>query len=1444
MTDNYGPQVSRVLDPTDTQYLLAIHAQGKPPLDSEFSLNQALATGAVQSAVLRGMPSGFLGNETNPQADYLTNANWSNFFQFGPQRTGEQQAIMWANVNGWLIPVTGTRTGSPPGSPDNVRTTNVITLDPPPSSAGDFRIDFVYLEIWKARIQPNPSITNKPSASAIYKYGNVESGQSFLPDDLIDVSLGFETTQRVQLQYRIRVVKGLVGLTSNPDGFDPVVVKAQGAAAAPTAYTFTNMRQALGDPGLWRAGDGTQNALGTVDGYTYAIPISAIFRRNSVLWAGNPSANLNGGFNRNPTATDRLGIKTFSTVPTLTSNITAAATTATLVSVANIPMPLTPATPVTIQIGDEIMTYSSITGSTVNGLLRGQNGTLAEAHLAGATITVLSGRPDGLYSDQIANTDILDLRHLVNPNGMDFTALLKSNLDKLLRGQLRANWKRSGAGPQGTFVHYQDAIQSAAVSLGVTQLDAPDNIRMVFSDATTIQPVELVVQPRATLYAGPGVSIGVGWSLGITVNTTLQSVNAQFTAGDVIVIPVNQLKSGLQAGATDQIRWLNDSATGAVQLRLDGETGDLDSSFYTVTPAVPGPNDDLVITFTGAFPAQLMTSASGRTLHIRAHCVYGPGRGLSRRPDSLHSVSYINPSVNMMVQQSGVPSSNLGARVAWAPLWSKYRAATYNNMLPVTSEIYADLGSKTVIVSPFRRIDFTNPMTIDGNGANPNPTAIISGNDGSWASDNSTVLLVTSTVGATALNALVIPSGLGAGRYTIISISPGVSYTLDRPIRAKAHVASDILYTVHAAQGCMPLGHRDGTAKWTSTDPLGLFCGQSAGNLAFNSIYVSLPRHLVPGWGAVQVPLRAVDTADFASGINYQCRSLPGVVTANQGNYTAYDNSGSAEYSIFSQVNNLAVALPYNTAGTGTAGNTWAGVRFFTDTRGLGRQGLELPPFYGVSRIFGVYEVSDYTTNASPFTSTRGPGGVGTAVNLLRQSMPASDGPPMWIELGSSPSGVLDQDGDSTFILNANAIDITKSPVPIANFAAGSYVIEAAIFGFDRGSFDLNQEFRLVLTRPNNTNAWVPPSLVTRTLNVNINVTGPTSVLPGPAAQSDQIMINYSRTPYQGDAWGSQSNYADLPYAPGPLTSGNAYTLVSLPLDQAALTRPNQKVLEVLASTSFSTTLGTGRYSADATDSELNFKDVGYEDPTAYPPSSGVAARPLSLPGNFDSGDVTAIGSEYLGLSERLPLGALFRDKDFRGQTFSLPSSALTVSDTVGNGRPAGLAVGSALDQTEVALDTATSGVGAPGDVLVHCDGEQTNLSLQVNFRTTRGGSVFVGSGPHPGGSASVQLLDGQAQTDHVNVLHGRAMLVRNQPTSVGLNEVSAGDELMLLILTHVARGTAVGVQQGFIDIGTNGTGEGYSAADLYRISGHPLVRNNVRMSLDPATIQLTNRTT
>ncbi len=1447
MSENLGSGVSRVLDPTGTQYAEVILQQGKPPMDAEFNLLQELSSNFSRQIVLRGTPSGFLGSETNPRADFITNPIWSNWLKFGPQRSGEQQAVMWAVVNGWLIPVTGTRTGTPPGSPDDVDTFNVIALDPPPGNSGDFRVDFVFLEVWKARIPPNPATLNKPSASAVWKYGNVEGGFTFLADDLVDPALGFETSQRVQLQYRIRVVKGLVGLTSAPDGFDPTVVKGQGAAASPTSYVFSNMRQALGDPGLWRAGDGSpsaQTALGTVDGYAYAVPIATIFRRNSVSWSGDPSQNLNGAFNRNPTAVDRTGIATFTNTATLSADLSSSAVVASLVTSANIPLPLNPATPVLIRIGDELMTYTSITtgGSpTINGLIRGANNTRAEFHKSGSVVTVIAGRPDALFSDQVATTDILDLRHLVNPNGFDYTSLLRGNLDRLLRGQLRANWKRTGAGPQGPFVAYQDKIAAGSVSLGVTKLDAPDNIRMVFSDAATPQPVELILKANGTALPSP---INVAWSLQVSANHTTRSIPNQFSPLDAITVPVSQLKTGLPGGDTDQVRWMNDSIPNAVVLRIDGQNTPVPSSMYTVTPANPTPSDDLVITLSSNFPPT--TQQVYATLHI----MYGAGRGLSRRPDSLHSVAYISPSTEILIQSSGIPQGNLPVRTSWALLWSKFRGSMYKGLLPSTAEAYADLGSKSVILTPFRRVNFpTEFRTYDGTAANPRTgTPLITSSLGS--ANGSTTFTDTSVnftaAGVVAGDALVITNGFAPGRYTVLSAGT-TTLVVERAIFGGATPpALNLNYTISHAQGLMPLLKADGlTTKWTTTDPLGLFSGTTEATVSTKNVYVTLPRHLVPSWGEVKVPTLPSDSTVFSEGINFMSLSKKGAPPFGDGdkNYVPYSN-GSLTYVPFT-------TLDFNPPGTNPAaynteitfgGKNYAGMRFFTDTRGMGRQGLELPPFYGVARLFAVYEANNYKVSGSAYdATTRNPTGSG-ATNLLRQNFP---GPVFWVE--------IDDDGDSTFILNADAIDITKSPNPIASFTSGNYVIEASIFGFDRGSFDITKEFRMVMTRP------ISPTLMrsqaadggVRANNIGVVVTGPTAVLPGPATNSDQVVVNYSRTPYQGDAWGSQTNYIDVPYQAGPLQSGTAFQVVSTKLDQANLTRPNQKTLEVLASVGFATTLGTGRYSGDVPVNPVDFRDVGFEDPAPYPPNSSIAPRPNILAGNFVNippPDGVEIGTEYLGCTTRLPMGALFRDKDFRGNLFGSGDGTSSPLIYFGGVGPtimiSSLAAAKSIEQSEIPLDTSTTATGSPGDAVVEVDGEQGNYALLVNFRTNRGGSAFTANGGHPGGEVSMTNPDVAAAAGHTNVLEGRAFLVRNVPTTVGATEVSAGSELMMLVVTSVQQRKDTNRVPGFISVGTNGTGEGFAAADLYRIDGHPLLNDNVRLIIDPSSIPLSPRVT
>jgi hypothetical protein len=1448
MSNNFGTGVSRVLDPSQTGYQLVIWQQGKPPTDAALNLIGQISAESTRILALRGVPSGFLANDINPERDYVTDPSFSNWFRFGQQKSGEKQTLCWAVCNGWLVPVTGTQTGTPPGSPNNTDTWNRVTLGPPPSNSGDNRIDFVFLEVWLARIPPNPSTLNKPAAASVYRYGNVESGNSFIPDDLVDPAIGFETEQRTQLQYRVRVVTGLIGLSSFPDGFDPAVVKAQGAAGAPTAFTFTNMRQELGDPGLWRAGDGTANGLGTVDGYVYAIPMTAVFRRNSAPWDADPSQNLNGGFNRNPTAIDRTGWKTFSTVPTLAASLTDVAMTLTLSAyTANtIPLPTNPATDVYVQIGDEVIRYQAISGTTMTITGRGQLGTKAEAHFIGDKITVLSGRPDSLYSDQIAKTDILDLRHAVNPNGFDYTALLRQNFDKLLRGQLRANWKKSGASPQGPFVFYQDKV-GAAAPLGVTKLDTADNIRMVYSDAAMVQPVEVIIAPSGAA-TPPNQSVGTSWGLGLTATATTQLTPNVFTNGDVIVIPIAQFKNSVGSD-TDQVRFILDNIAGAVTVRIDGSPIQLvqgvhfqalgNGPYVTMTPL-----DDLRILILPAWPTAVDGAAVGgvgRNVYVTVHLQYGGGRGLSRRPDSLHKVSFLNPNVDVMAQLAAQPALNVPMRVSWTALWSKFQTDTLRGLLPSTSEAYADLGSKTVVLTPFRRIvppavlrsydgDHVN---VDFNNVRTNGTTVGSGTT-TFTDGAANFPLAGVTVGD-CLDIYASSNPLTEGTYRVVGAIGATSFTVDRVVP----VAASLSYQIESTQGVMPSNDISGVPKpWGPPDPLNLFSSHLDGTAPRKNIFATLPRHLVPGWGEVKVPILWNDTATFSRGINYLFRSNIGVPASTT--FVSYANGGVSGLFSTVQLNTLGLLPATFNTNTGAFGiGSFAGIRKYTDTRGLGRQGLELPPFYGIARLFAVYEAVDYKAHGTGINAaTRAPtGSLSAAVNLLRQNF---DGPTFWIE--------LDADGDSTFILNAEAIDLKKSTFnPLANFASGDYVIEASIFGFDRGSFDIGKQFRAVLTReriPAEANNGLRTNNFLREWNSSAATTGSASglsgtnqplVVPGPAPLGEEFGISFTRQPYQGDAWGSQTVYQDSGQTIGPLTSANLYQLVNTVLDPTALTRPNQKPLEVLAAIQFTTTLGTGRLSGVA-GFGLNAEDVGYEDAQAFPPASPVATRPRTKSQADMTG--TQMGSDYLGCTDRLPLGASFRDKDFHGEVAGSTGEAFQYHGEVAPGLFLSAQAASSLEQTELNVSTAYAGSGSPGDIVVQVDGEQGNYNLLTNFRTNRGGSLFMGSGPHPGGDFAASFENFTAGATPRNLLGGVAMLVRNQVTNIGASESSAGDELMMVIVTTGIRsqGTATGT---YVAISTAGTGESISASDLYRISGHPLLRDNQKTEIDPNTFRL-----
>lgn len=277
---------SHTIDIINRSMLQPIYFPGLPPLDSEmnFMLDQLNENLAEEMRNL--LPSGWLNLKLNAGDD----DNGDNFevnFTLQPNKlilNSLSPDPFKANVNGWVVPVGGTNS--------TVNNKLEIELDDAPALGS--RQDLVFLEVWSRQIASGDT-EGKPSATEIFTLGNTQYGGVNLLEDIAHPLLAFTTTERVQLQYRIRVVNG-VNFNSFPNGVDDPTVLAQGGADSPViGQTFDFM--APTDSGLYRAGDGVANgsALKTTDGFVYAIPMFRIHRRNSSPYS---LANLNGSANQ------------------------------------------------------------------------------------------------------------------------------------------------------------------------------------------------------------------------------------------------------------------------------------------------------------------------------------------------------------------------------------------------------------------------------------------------------------------------------------------------------------------------------------------------------------------------------------------------------------------------------------------------------------------------------------------------------------------------------------------------------------------------------------------------------------------------------------------------------------------------------------------------------------------------------------------------------------------------------------------------------------------------------------------------------------------------------------------------------------------------------------------------------------------------------------------
>lgn len=111
-----------------------------------------------------------------------------------------------------------------------------------------------------------------------------------LNNNSIQPDIRVETAGRIQIQYRIRVVESVDIANFRDAGLGSPYVFSRGPNASVRdagSYAYQNMGTVTGDYGAWRS-----LCRNTVDGFSYAIPMFLVSKRNQSPY--NPLTNING----------------------------------------------------------------------------------------------------------------------------------------------------------------------------------------------------------------------------------------------------------------------------------------------------------------------------------------------------------------------------------------------------------------------------------------------------------------------------------------------------------------------------------------------------------------------------------------------------------------------------------------------------------------------------------------------------------------------------------------------------------------------------------------------------------------------------------------------------------------------------------------------------------------------------------------------------------------------------------------------------------------------------------------------------------------------------------------------------------------------------------------------------------------------------------------------
>jgi hypothetical protein len=294
--------------------------------------------------------------------------------------------------------------------------------------------------------------------------------------------------------------------------------------------------------------------------------------------------------------------------------------------------------------------------------------------------------------------------------------------------------------------------------------------------------------------------------------------------------------------------------------------------------------------------------------------------------------------------------------------------------------------------------------------------------------------------------------------------------------------------------------------------------------------------------------------------------------------------------------------------------------RFYSDVissdLGNGLNGVELPPYLGIARLYGVYELQDFLAHLDPtyiggFQGDRLTPIVNPPTNLLRTD---ADQQTLFVRQGGG-NDVTGTENAHTYLVPESALDITRVPGFVSGntFTSFNYVVECVVFGFSEGW--INQNNLVLARRDTGTGADIVDGS-------NPELTDVSMVLPCAAPRGDALYQAYERTVYQGDPYmtrdGSTIQIADYESRYGQISQNNAFQLAT-PIEQFDPTtgamnvqRPNPRAVQVVASMDFYTTLGTGKIGGRMfLGTEL---DAGYIDSSTAGAADRIPPSPSSLP--------------------------------------------------------------------------------------------------------------------------------------------------------------------------------------------------------------------------------------